>query len=222
MNGKEGGGISPPMKRAAQVACAILFLLLMPFASSGEGLGENAADEDSLFERFFERGRYEAGFTGGALFSPFVANRNRPTIDYTVTGLQLGYMLGDVKRKGWWRGNLELAAEGFGNAVFEGPGGYIAGATLWLRYNFVPRWSPGLVPYVEAGAGVVSTDIDHHIVGQPFNFNLDLGVGMRYFIARDWALDLECRYQHISNANLGRKNLGINSIGPVLGISYFF
>jgi len=214
--------MSPPMERAAQVACVILLLVMPPLGAAGQVLAESASDETSAFERFFDRGRYEAQFGGGALFSPFVATRNRPTIDYTTTYLQLGYMLGDVKREGWLRGNLELAAEGFGNAIFEGPGGYIAGATLWLRYNFVPRWSLGLVPYVQAGAGFVSTDIDHHIVGQPFNFNLDIGVGMRYFIARDWALDLECRYQHISNANLGRKNLGINSIGPILGISYFF
>jgi hypothetical protein len=35
-------------------------------------------------------------------------------------------------------------------------------------------------------------------------------------------LNLECRYQHISNANTGKHNLGINAIGPLLGVSYFF
>ena len=48
----------------------------------------------------------------------------------------------------------------------------------------------------------MSTDIDHSILGQPFNFNLDLGAGVRYFIGRNWSLSLEYRYQHISNANL--------------------
>ena len=63
---------------------------------------------------------------------------NRPPINYTFTGVQLGYMLGDVKGDGWWRGNFELAGEGFGSAIFEGDGSYISGGTLWLRYNFVP------------------------------------------------------------------------------------
>ena len=44
----------------------------------------------------------------------------------------------------------------------------------------------------------------------------------RYVLARHWSLDLEYRYQHISNANLAGHNLGINAHGPVLGISYFF
>jgi opacity protein-like surface antigen len=146
----------------------------------------------------------------------------RPTIDYSFTSLQLGYMLGDVKGRGWCRGNFELVGEGFGSAVFEGPGGYIAGGTLWLRYNFVPRSSIGLVPYAQAGGGVLSTDIDHSIVGDPFNFNLDAGVGVRYLAGRNWSISLEFRYQHISNANVNHRNLGINAAGPILGVSYFF
>ena len=131
-------------------------------------------------------------------------------------------MLGDVKGDGWWRGNFELAGEAFGSAIFDGDGSYISGGTLWLRYNFVPPNSPGLVPFAEAGAGAVSTDIDHSILGQPFNFNLDLGAGVRYLIGRNWSLSLEYRYQHISNAGLNKHNLGINADGPILGIWYFF
>ena len=65
----------------------------------------------------------------------------------------------------------------------------------------------------------MSTDIDHGIVGQPFNFNLDLGFGVRYFLGRNWSLSLEYRYQHISNAGLNKHNLGINADGPILGVS---
>jgi opacity protein-like surface antigen len=156
------------------------------------------------------------------LFSFSGPSRNRSPIDYTSTGLQLGYMLGDVKGDGWWRGNLELAGEGFGSTIFRGEGNYIAGGTLWLRYNLVSRSSCGLVPYAQVGGGFVSTDINHGIVGQPFNFNLDLGVGVRYFVGRNWSINLEYRYQHISNAGLNQHNLGINADGPILGVSYFF
>jgi len=41
-------------------------------------------------------------------------------------------------------------------------------------------------------------------------------------LGRNWALNLEYRYQHISNANIGPKNLGINASGPFLGASCFF
>jgi opacity protein-like surface antigen len=80
------------------------------------------------------------------------------------------------------------------------------------------RW----IPYTQAGLGLTSTDIDRQIVGQPFNFNLDLGAGTRYLLSEHWALNLEYRFQHISNANTGTHNLGINAHGPILGVSYLF
>lgn len=57
---------------------------------------------------------------------------------------------------------------------------------------------------------------------QTFQFNLDIGIGTRYFLAEHWSINLGCRYQHVSNANTGTHNLGINAIGPLLGVSYFF
>lgn len=155
------------------------------------------------------------------MFSPVASQQNRPEINYVTTGVQLGRMFGGVRGSGVLRGSFEVAAEAFGNAIYEGPGSYIAGVTVWLRYNFVPRgWR--FIPYIQGGAGLLSTDIDRGLVGQPFNFNLDAGAGVRYLIGRQWSLSLEYRFQHISNANLGNRNVGINSQGPILGLSYFF
>ncbi len=172
-------------------------------------------------DALFKTGRFEGGVNSGVMFSPFIATYQRPTINYTVTGMQVGYMLSDVKGTNWLRGNFEVAGEGFGSAIFDGPGSYIAGVTVWGRYNFVPVKSR-FVPFAEAGLGLTSTDIDREIVGQPFNFNLDLGLGTRYFLSQKWALTLEYRFQHISNANTGRHNLGINAQGPVLGVAHVF
>ena len=135
--------------------------------------------------------------------------------------MQCGYILSDVKGRSWYRGNFEIVGEGFGAAIWEGSGSYIAGMTVWGRYNFVPLKSR-FVPFVEFGLGLTSTDIDRDIVGQPFNFNIDVGVGTRYFVAEKWALTLEYRYQHISNANTGQHNLGINANGPMLGVTHLF
>jgi opacity protein-like surface antigen len=130
-------------------------------------------------------------------------------------------MLGDIKASGFFRGNFELIGDAFGSAIFVGPGDYIVGMTIWGRYNFVqPDWR--IVPYVQAGAGLTVTDIDRQIVGQAFNFNLDLAIGARYLITEKWALMLEYRYQHISNANSAEHNFGINANGPILGVSYLF
>jgi lipid A 3-O-deacylase len=180
---------------------------------------EHAAAED--FTDFFDAGQYEASVNAGALFSPFVATYQRPTINYSVTSIELGYMLSNVKGHSLLRGNFEVLGDLFGDAIFKGDGSFITGVTIWGRYNFVqPGWR--FVPFAQAGLGLTTTDIDHKIVGQPFNFNLNLGAGTRYMLSSRWAVELEYRFQHISNANTGAHNLGINAHGPVLGISYFF
>jgi len=208
-------------REIVQVAGAVLLLSSLA-APAADATVESDADQGHPTEHLFSSGRYEASVSNGALFSPFGPSRMRPTIDYSYSALQLGYMLGDVKGNGWWRGNFEVAGEGLASAIYEGPGGYIAGGTLWLRYNLVPRNGYGFVPFIQAGAGCVSTDIDHGIVGKPFNFNLEAGAGVRYLVGQNWSISLEFRFQHISNADTGEHNLGINGAGPILGVSYFF
>ena len=203
--------------RLKVIAAVALFVLVCQKINAQE-----EQPKDTRFRNdFFSTGRYEASVGNGTLFSPFLAIKGRPTINYTITEVQLGYMISNVRGAGWWRGNFEFAGEGFGSAIFQGSGSYIAGITLWGRYNFVPE-SSRVVPFAQAGAGLTSTDIDHHVTGQDFNFNLNIGVGIRYFVSKSWSVNLEYRYQHISNANTGPHNLGINSNGPILGVSYFF
>jgi opacity protein-like surface antigen len=172
---------------------------------------DETAPKFSADERF-ACGGLELKTTAGAFFSPVGTPMNRPVINYSFTGVQLGYMFHDPSGPAFWRGNFEVGVEGFGSGIFDGPGTYIAGMTLWGYYNFVPRGSR-FVPFVEGGAGVTFTDIDRNIVGQSFNFNLDLGAGVRYFVSSHWSVNLEYRYQHISNAGLGSRNLGINAQG---------
>lgn len=210
----------------AYAACLVVFgwqLVLgqgdMTAPKADAGLDSSVADFST--DGLFEHGRYEANFSSGVLFSPFLAIGQRPTINYTMTEVQIGYMLTDVRGRNWWRGNFEAAGEGFASWIYQGEGSFIAGGTIWGRYNFV---QPGarLVPFGQIGLGMVSTDINRRIVGQPFNFNIEVGLGTRYLLSEHWGLNLEFRYQHISNANTGVHNLGINSYGPILGISYLF
>ncbi len=179
------------------------------------------ADPKNDVREIFQSGRYEVSLMSGLMFSPIGADRNRATEDYTVTGLQVGRMLSDVGGSGWYRGNWELALEAFGGAVVKGRGSYVAGGTLWARYNFVqPDWQ--VVPYFQMGGGAGGTDMDRRLIGETFNFNLDAAAGMRWFISEECALNLEFRYQHTSNATIAKHDLGINAVGPLVGISFFF
>lgn len=186
----------------------------------GSAVGAEA-DQQNNFSDYFQRGNYELSLASGVMFSPIGADGGRPTVDYTLSGLQLGWMLSDVKGPGWFRGNWEVAAEAMGGEVFNGKGSYIVGGTLWLRYNFVqPNWR--VIPYVDAGAGAEGTDMDPRLIGEKFNFNLNVAAGMRCFIARNWTLNFECLYQHISNAKISKHDIGINAVGPMIGVSCFF
>jgi lipid A 3-O-deacylase len=199
---------------------ALLGFALLAATTKSLADGETPGSEDFAPSIFCKR-QYEFALNSGAVFSPFVATGGRPTINYTITEAQLGYMLSEIGGQDWYRGNLEFVAEAFASGIFKGSGSYIAGGTLWLRYNFVPQnWR--LIPFVQGGMGLTGTDIDRGIVGQVFNFNLEIGAGARVLLSRNWGASIECRYQHISNANTGVHNIGINSIGPVVGISYFF
>jgi opacity protein-like surface antigen len=184
-------------------------------------VSEAVKADETAADNHFQKGLFEASLGSGAMFSPFAVNLSRPTVDYTVTEAVLGYMLTAPAGPGILRGNFEVAGSLFGGTIFNGEGTYVTGTTVWLRYNFVPE-TGRFAPYAQAGMGLTGTDLDRRIESQNFNFNLNLGAGVRYFVARNWSLNLECRYQHISNADMAEHNLGINAIGGLLSVSYFF
>lgn len=200
---------------------------LMGFSAVAGTFIATAQAEDATFftapgfslEDAFHGGRNELSLNTGVMFSPFISTAHRPTVDYVFGAVQYGFMLNDVAGSGPLRGNFELAPEAFGAGIYENTGHYIAGGTLYLRYNFVPRASR-IVPYFQVGGGWTFMDIDHRYDGKNFNFNVDGSAGLRYFIKPRVSLNLEYRFQHISNANLWEHNIGLNSQGPVLGISW--
>ena len=118
---------------------------------------------------------------------------------------------------------LESCLVGFGSSIFRSDvgGNYIAGGSIYLRYNFIQSgWR--LVPYLQVGAGLTSMDIDHLYDGMNFNFNLGADAGARFLISRSCSLNAEVLLQHISNADLGAHNVGLNSVGPRISLSWLF
>ena len=108
-----------------------------------------------------------------------------------------------------------------GGAVFEGKGSYLAGGTLWFRYNFIQaNWR--VVPYFQGG-GAEAIDIDKHWwAGRHFNLGVAAGVRSGLAVTPHWTLNLECRYQHLSNGTLAKHDLGERTMGPMAGVSYLF
>src|SRR5258705_6253069 len=126
----------------------------------------------SAIEIHFQSGLYEASAGAGIVFSPFINKGGRPALNYELTEFQLGYMLTPVRGSSFWRGNVEVAGSVFGGAIVKGRGEYVAGATLWVGYNFLPRES-GFFSFFHGGGRPTSTDLDRRLGGENFNFNLN-------------------------------------------------
>ena len=186
-----------------------------------DGYKGTTGEEHFTIDDQFHPGRKEANFGVGTLFSPMVVTQGRPTVDYTFGYAQLGFMVTEIAGSGILRGNLELAPEFFAAGIYENTGHYIVGGTLYIRYNFIqPGWR--LIPYFQCGGGSVYTDMSHIYDGMNYNFNVGGSAGLRYLFTRHCSMNIEYRFQHISNANLWSRNVGENTGGPVVGLSYFF
>ena len=198
--------------------CLIVFVGCL---SSAFAIEPEPTQSITNWQQSFNAGQREATIGSGVFFSPFLATGGRPTVNYAGLSAQLGYMLNDLANGGPWRGNFEVMAEVWGDGIFVGRGTYLTGTTFWMRYNLVPprgKWTP----FFQLGAGVSFSDVDHRVFGQTFSFNLDAGIGCRYFVDSRSSLNAEYRFQHISNANTSDHNLGINAQGAVLSVSWYF
>jgi hypothetical protein len=127
----------------------------------------------------------------------------------------------DPVGSGWWQGNLEVLVEPL-YAKFTQPfTAEAAGGSLVLKYNFLSlgRW----MPFWDAGAGMIWTDLAPRIpeLSTPFEFVLETGPGVHYFLTNRLTVTTGVRFHHMSNSGLGERNTGINAFLPYIGVSVF-
>lgn len=168
----------------------------------------------------FHRGLLEMGFEigGGVGHQAFGSSQAH---DLVVAKLYLGRMVGGVQGEGhWYRGNWEVLGELFAGGQVNPDDDYLVGLTPVLRYNCATGtpW----IPFVDAGAGVTATDIGHPDLSTTFQFNTQVGLGVRWFLTGNSALTFQYRYMHISNAGIEQPNHGINTSLFYAGMTWFF
>jgi hypothetical protein len=173
----------------------------------------------------FGADEFEADTGMFASFEIASTTQQRPAINYEFQTVRLGWMLGDVKGSGIWRGNGEFLLGAYGGPVTQGPGGGLFGWEFILRYNFLPENSR-FRPFAQLGAGGLYNDIyktgSQIVIGSGFEFMLHAGFGTHIMLGDHWALNLEADFRHISNADTASRNGGLNSLGGTVGFSYFF
>lgn len=186
---------------------------------------KEVVDKNVVVTTPFDKGRWEYQSNIGAYFSLRSGGESRPDLHYIGSNYRLGIMLYDPAGSGFFRGNTEFMVQLFTGSIFDGPGDYLIGGALVLRYNFVQpdaKW----VPYIQIGAGGayndIHTDTTQRLIGQPWEWDLEAAIGLRYMLSDKWSLSLEAGYRHISNADSADRNVGLNSIGGLVGLGYHF
>jgi outer membrane protein W len=147
-------------------------------------------------------------------------------MDIAINSVRVGYMFNDPTFSRRARGNVQVLAEVFGGRFSTVPGDMVAGATLFLRYNFIQP-NARIVPYLQGGAGLVYSDFAHgaeggNAVSLDVNFNLQASAGLRFNVNSKWSILVEGGYRHISNASLSDPNYGIDQVGGSAGFAFSF
>ncbi len=134
---------------------------------------------------------------------------------------QLGQVLTDEIGSGMVAGNVELLLEPMAAHYDEPFSASAFGGSLVLKYNFLSfgRW----MPFWDGGAGMLWTDLAPRIPEQStqFNFILETGPGVSFFVSENWALTAGARFHHISNSGIGERNIGLNAWLFNFGVSFF-
>ncbi len=168
----------------------------------------------------FRKGANEVGLSGGYAVGTKMFGTTE-VHDLALVKLHYGRVLTDVLAKGkWYAGNVEGLTEVFGAWQVNPDQAYVVGFTPVLRYDFAT--GTRLVPFFDAGAGVSLTDIGHPDLGGLFQFNLQTGPGVHWFVCKDTVVTAQYRLLHISNASIEDPDHGVNTFAFYFGVSRFF
>lgn len=172
-------------------------------------------------EEGFRAGTWHLGLMGGYSIFHTIFQGRAANVHFAPLLPQIGYTVTDVHGPFPVRGSLELILEPTFLITTSPSTTFGEGASLLVRYNFVTgtRW----VPFFDVGAGILHWNLRlPRILATQFNFTLQGGPGLHYFATDHLAITGQVRLHHISNGDIERPNIGVNSSVYLLGVSYFF
>lgn len=191
--------------------------LICSLLLSGLAWGEDFDARTRVTKGTLEYGLLGGFWKGNDLF------QNAPSTNRRAIFIlpQLGLVVTDELSSGAMAGNVEVLIEPMAAHYYEPFSASAFGGSLMVKYNFLSfgRW----MPFWSGGAGMLWTDLAPRIPEQStqFNFILQTGPGVSYFVSENWAITAGLRFHHISNANIGDRNTGLNAWLFILGISFF-
>jgi opacity protein-like surface antigen len=200
---------------------AAFLLAVAVIAPSPAGAETPMPDSDP-----FGYGAFQIGFIAGhgsGFGKPFGSEgSSNEKVEFALLAPRTGVGISDAwARDSWYGGSFALIGEGQLWWAHEPHNGFGGAFDLTLRYQLLALRERDVVPFIESGAGLGGIDFDLDSQRDGFNFLLQTGAGLHWFLSERNSLELGYRYHHISNAGSRRPNVGINSHVAYLGISYF-
>jgi hypothetical protein len=200
------------MRKLSVLPAVILIVLMMS--------GLSRADDINSKE-ILQKSTYELGFLAG--YGWAMDNLpQEPDIQHAVVLPSLCITLSGIERgRSFYRGIVQYQLEPvIGIITVPNQRAEFGLSLAGFKYNFTSlenRW----LPYSNFGFGVIYEPIGHHVQGTDFNFILQTGFGVEYFLDEKRAINVQYRYRHISNATLRIPNSSINSSFILVGMSFF-
>jgi len=168
---------------------------------------------------------------GGQLFGDKLTDTaisgTRPELDDDITyGIRYGYNFTDA-----W--GLELSIGETPTSVTKLAGNDVDLDLTTVDFDAVWHFNTGsrVVPYVVAGAGYASADLDHPIQGtangqavrinDDSGFTLNAGVGAKFYATDRFMVRLEARYRYLDGV-LDRFDNSLNTVETTLGVGWQF
>jgi Lipid A 3-O-deacylase (PagL) len=143
-------------------------------------------------------------------------------------GIFVGKVVTGEMGRGWRRGNLEFGMSVMPLFVHLTPSRLYGGGfePVVLRWQILRGDSAThvrrVMPYIELAGGGVRTNANLPTgKTSDFNFTARGGGGIQILARERQAVDIGCRWWHISNANLGVQNPEFNGIQVSLGYHWF-
>lgn len=226
----EGKNLSRAIHEAARESAvqlcrfggALLSVLVLTLAMLESSF--SAARAQSSFEarKIMTKGSVELGGAAGyAQATTAVGNASSANRNAVFVMPRVGIVLTDPLGTGWWQGNVEFVAQPVFARFTKPFAAEATGGSFLFKYNFLSfgRW----IPFWEAGAGMIWTNLAPRIPEQStqFEFVLETGPGLHYLVTDRMTWTMGVRLHHISNGGLGDRNTGINGVLPYVGLSWF-
>jgi len=115
---------------------------------------------------------------------------------------------------------LSFVVEGIVSVADADQTGFELGFTPMLKASVL--LFPGVLAFVEGGAGMITESIDSPALAHAFNFTPQAGAGFDIALNPQLALQVAYRFRHSSNAGIYKENPAFNVNFFMAGLNYYY